>query len=155
VSELIIDESNFSEYFFDVRQNTPQRGQVMARYSAGAEFVDGRLKQDIIDLVRNKDKAAAASRVMRKLGCATEADSFRIPREIAEDLLSGMTAEQVEQKAYKYTIEAFYYTEKQHIPLDDPHWSVISLSNLDEFLDAADNKLKIRSKIVDEKKADE
>ncbi len=148
-AELVIDEANFDSYFHDVRMNKPRRGQIMARYAATAEFCDGRLKRDVVGLILNKDKAVAATNVMRKLGCATQKDSIRICREIAADLVSGMTEEEVCEKVYKFGFEAFYYTKKEFVPVDDPHWSVISLKNLDEFLDGAQNKYKISSKIID------
>lgn len=147
--ELVIDDTNFDQYFFDVRMNSPKRGQVMARYAAMAEFVGGRLKKDIIDLIVNRDKAEAATRVMQKLGCAVERDSIRVVKEIAKDLASGMTPQEVEDKPYKYNVEVFYYTQKEYVPTDDPHWSLIALKNLDEFLDAAGNKLQIRSRVVE------
>lgn len=43
--ETVIDESNFNEYFFDVRKHGPKRNQIMARFSAVAEFVDGQMKR--------------------------------------------------------------------------------------------------------------
>ena len=147
-SELVIDQNNFEQYFFDIRRHKPQKGQVMARYIAVAEFVDGLMKKNIIDLL-HKDKAEAAVSVMRKLGCATEKDSIRIVREVCDDLVSGMTPEEVEAKIYKYTLESFYYTKKEYVPLDDPHWSLINIKNMDEFLDAANQKCKITAKIVD------
>lgn len=148
--EVEITAENFDQYFFDVRKNRPKRGQVMARYAAVAEFLDGQLKKDIVDLIYNKDRPETATRVMRKLGCATERDAIRICKEIAYDLAQGLTPQQVEQKVYKYVLEVFYYTEKQNIPIDDPHWSVIGLNNLDEFLDAADNRIKMKVKLADE-----
>lgn len=148
MTEEIIDESNFNEHFFDVRLHKPQRGQIMARYAAVAEFVNGRLKKDIIDLIYAKNKPEAATRVMRKLGCAAERDAIRVCREIARDLVAGLTPQEVEEKIYKYTIEVFYYTFKENVPVGDPHWSTISLKNLDEFLDAADNKLRMKTKII-------
>lgn len=153
--ELVIDESNFHEYFFDVRMHRPKRGQVMARYSGIAEFVDGRMKQDVVDLLRTKDKGQIAVQVLRKLGCATERDAIRVCKEICQDLLT-MPVEEVIQKTYKYTIEVFYYTQKEYVPTDDPHWSVISLINAGEFFtDAAGNKLKMEAKVVkDEKTTD-
>ena len=39
-SELIIDENNFEQYFFDVRRHKPQKGQIMVKYTAIAEFID-------------------------------------------------------------------------------------------------------------------
>lgn len=149
--ELVIDESNFGEYFRDCRTNKPQRGDIIARYAAVAEFVDGRMKLDIIDLLTRTDKAVAATQVMRKLGCATQQEAVRICREICEDLANGMPPEEVERKVYRYTLEVFYYTKKEYVPVDDPHWSVISIDNLDEFLDMGDNKLRMTMKIVETK----
>lgn len=153
--ELVIDEKNFAEYFRDCRISRPERGDVIARYSAVAEFIDGQMKRDIIDLLHNRDKAFAATQVMRKLGCATQADSVRVCKEICQDLAAGMSLKEVEQKVYQYNIEVFYYTKKEYIPIDDPHWTVIGINNLDEFLDQANQRLKIRSKIIEKEKEPE
>ena len=56
MSELVIDESNFTEYFKDCRIHRPERGDVMAKYTAIAEFVDGAMKKDVIHLLLNHDK---------------------------------------------------------------------------------------------------
>lgn len=150
MNELVINESNFEEYFKDCRKHKPQKGDIMARYTACAEFIDGRMKCDIIDLLHNYDKANAAVQVMRKLGCATEQDSIRICKEVCQDLLSGMTLKEVEQKVYKYVLEVFYYTKKEYVPLGDPHWSIISINNLDEFLDQAGQRVSLKCKLKDE-----
>lgn len=146
--DLVIDETNFSEYFKDCRLHRPERGDVMAKYTAIAEFCEGRLKKDIIDLLLNKDKALAATQVMRKLGCASEFDAVRICKEIAEDLANGMSPEDVEKKVYKFKLETFYYTKKEYIPKDDPHWTSIGIANLEAFLDKQHRKVTIESKIV-------
>ena len=101
-NEIVIDEANFSQYFRDCRMNRPERGDIMAKYTAIAEFIDGRMKKDVIDLLMNHEKAYAATQVLRKLGCATEFDSIRICKEIAEDLASGFTPEEVENKVYEH-----------------------------------------------------
>lgn len=147
--ELHIDESNFNDYFRDCRISKPERGDVMACYTAVAEFVDGHMKRDIIDLLANKEKAVAATNVMRKLGCATQRDAYRVCREIAEDLDSGLTADEVEKKSYRYQFEMFFYTKKEYVPIDDPHWSIINIANLDSFLDSQKRKVTISSKIID------
>lgn len=147
-TEIIIDENNFENYFFDVRRFKPKHGQTMARYMAVAEFIDGMMKKNIIDLL-HKDKAEAAVSVMRKLGCATEGDSIKVVREVCDDLVSGMSIDDVENKVYKYTLESFYYTQKEHIPTDDPHWSPVNVRNMDDFMDAANRKCKMTAKIVD------
>ena len=151
--ELVINETNFKEYFRDCRNARPERGDVMARWMAKAEFVDGRMKQDVIELLACKDKAIAATKVMQKIGFSTLHDAVRVCKEICKDLDSGMTIEEVEAKAYPYNMEMFYYTKKEYVPKNDPHWSVIGLENLDEFMDAADQKLMIKSRFIDKKDA--
>lgn len=146
--ELVIDEKNFTEYFRDCRTSRPTRGDVMAKYTAIAELVGGRMKTDLIDLLVNKDKAFAATQVMRKLGCASQKDAIRVCREIAEDLAKGLTPEQVEQKPYEYQMEAFYYAKKEHVPTNDPHWCIIGIDNLDTFLDSVEQKLSIEARVL-------
>jgi hypothetical protein len=46
-------------------------------------------------------------------------------------------------------LESFYYTQKENFPLNDPHWVLINVKNMDEFLDASNKKCKITAKIVD------
>ena len=147
--ELIINESNFTQYFRDCRTSQPERGDIIACWTGVAEFIEGRMKKDIMDLLSNKEKAFAATQVMIKLGRATQKDAIRICKEITSDLISGMSQEEVEKKSYEYTIELFYYTKKEYIPLNDPHWSTIGIENLDEFLDQANQRIKIKSKIVE------
>lgn len=148
--ELIINDSNFSEYFRDCRTSKPDKGDILARWTGIAEFVDGRMKKDIIDLLLNKEnKAAAAVQVMRKLGGATEAEAIRICKEIAKDLHAGYSVDDVENKIYEYQIELFYYSKKEYVPVNDPHWTIIGIDNLDEFIDKANEKFQITAKIVE------
>ena len=151
--ELVINETNFSEYFRDCRTSRPERGDVIAQYMARAEFIDGHMKKDIIDLISNHDKAIAATNVMRKLGCATQKDAIRVCREICQDLASGMSPKEVEEKVYKYDMEMFFYSKTEFVP----HWTIIGINNLDEFLDQGNQRLKMTTKIVkgDESKTEE
>jgi hypothetical protein len=100
--ELIIDEKNFDEHFFDARQNTPKKGQVIACYTAVADFIRGYEKGNIIDLLCNTGKVEPCAQVMRKLLYASELDAYRVPRMISEDLAGGMTVDEVQDKDYKY-----------------------------------------------------
>jgi hypothetical protein len=135
MSELEITDENFDEYFFDVRKHGPKRGQIMACYTATAEFVDGNLKRDITYLLASTNKAKECVQLLRKLGWANEQDAIRVCKEIAEDLHAGMHSDEIAEKVYKYKLEAFYYTQREYVPEDDPHWSTIELTNLDEHLD--------------------
>jgi len=124
--QTIIDESNFDEYFFDVRKHAPKAGQVLAKYRAVACFCDGQQKRDLIQLLK-EDKAKEAALVMRKIHFAKEPDCYRVCREMCEDLASGMSDEEVAAKEYEYVLEAFYYTQRECVPKNDPHWETIQL----------------------------
>lgn len=128
--EIIIDSSNFADYFFDVRRFGPKEGQIMAKFSAVAIFGDGPEKRDIIKILR-KDKAEAAAMVMKKIHCAREPDCYRICREMVEDMLNGMSDDEVAEKEYEFVLEAFYYTKREYIPKGDPHWETIDLVKYD------------------------
>lgn len=129
--DIEITPENFDQYFFDVRRHKPMKGYVMAKYTAVAEFVDGQHKRDIINLLK-KDKAVAATQMMRKIHFSREPDCYRICREMCEDLLSGLTDRQVEEKAYEYVLQAFYYAKKEHVPTGDPHWELITTLKFDK-----------------------
>lgn len=132
--QIEINDDNFKEYFRDVRRAKPEKGEVIAKYSAIAEFVDGGEKRQIISLlIDTENKMEATVQIMRKLLFASEVDAHRVPRIMAEDLLSGMSLDEVANKPYKYTLEMFFYTNPDNIPKDDPHWTCISVLNLDEF----------------------
>lgn len=128
--ELVIDASNFAKYFFDVRRFGPQAGQIMAKFTAVAAFGDGPEKRDLIKILR-MDKAEAAAMVMKKIHCAREPDCYRVCREICDDLVSGMSEDEVAAKEYEYVLEAFYYTKREYLPEGDPHWETIDTVQFD------------------------
>lgn len=165
----VIDESNFHEYFVDVRKHGPKKGQILARFSAVADLIEGQLKQDIIYLLSTMDNGGiSAVKVMQKLGCATYEAAIDVCMEIAEDLKTGysesdvevgthpdsnrplpdLVSEKVEKKVYSYHYEQFFYTQAECVPKDDKHWDIIQINNLDEHLDKVDGGGEIRSKIV-------
>ena len=61
---------------------------------------------------------------------------FRIPRAIAEDLVSGISEEDVRKKEYKYNFQMFFYVKPEYVPKDNPHWTTVSILNVS-------NKIKI------------
>jgi len=144
--ELVIDESNFDEYFFDVRTNKPQPGQVLACYDAIAEFIDGDLKRDIIQLLLQNNRAGAtAPRLMQKLAGATNKSAIKVVKEMLSDLISGMSITAVAVKPYEFHCQHFYYTKKEYLPDNDPHWWSTSLLDVRE-LDASEVSEKLTGK---------
>jgi len=128
--EVVIDDSNFHKYFFDVRKHGPKSGQVMAKFTAVAVFGDGPEKRDVINLLKI-DKAFQATMVLHKIHCARTPDCYRVCREICEDLISGMSDEEVEAKEYQFVIESMFYTKKEYVPVADPHWELLSTLQFD------------------------
>lgn len=128
---IVIDASNFDQYFFDARKNRPKKGQVLAKFTAFAVFGSGQQKRDIIQLVKT-DKIYQASQVMQRIHMARVPECYRLLREICEDLYNGMTDEQVENKEYEFVIESIFYTNKQYVPKGDPHWETLSVLEFDQ-----------------------
>lgn len=135
LKELEITAENFTEYFFDVRRHKPKAGQILAKFSAVAAFGPGQAKKDIIKLLLMDDKVHQAVQVMNRIHCAKFPDAYIVCREIAEDLLNGLTIREVENKEYEFVIEAFYYTNREYVPKNDPHWETIQVLDYD-----SDNK---------------
>lgn len=141
---LIIDEKNFDQYFFDVRKFGPKKGQIMAKYSAIAVFADGSAKRDLIKILL-QNKAEAAAMVMRKIHCAREPDCYRVCRQMTEDLLRGMSEDEVAKKEYEFVLEAFYYTEEKYLPKNDSHWETLDLISYDEETKTYKSKIVLNS----------
>jgi hypothetical protein len=146
MEEIELNSENFNKYFFDVRKHKPQKGQIMVCYAAMADLVNSPEKASLVDLLINNDKALAATQVMRKLFLASDLDSIQVPIKIAEDLHGGMSIKEVMEKKYRYRLEMFFYTLPEHVP-QDPHWTTISILNLNEFVDTQDG-VTIKSKFV-------
>lgn len=128
LSDLVIDESNFNQYFFDTRHHPPKPGQILACYEAKADFIDGNLKRDIIHILISKDNASqSAVQLMQKLAGATDLASIDVIKSIMKDLYSGMSTEEVAAKPYEFQFRYFYYTYRQCMPKNDPHWWSTSL----------------------------
>ena len=148
MSDLVINESNFNEYFFDVRLHKPKPKQVMASYTVIAELNDGPEKRQIIELLRLTDKVSSAIQIVQKGLSAKERDSYRLLREMAEDLLSGMSVEDVAAKPYQFTMELCFWTQVEHIPRNDPHWACVSILNLEDYF--AKKDITVTSKIIED-----
>lgn len=139
-NDLVIDENNFETYFRDTSKNVPEQGDVMAKYTAVAEFVYGDLKQDIVRLLKTSDFGAKTSlQLMKKLGKASEKEALKLVKNICADLYGGMTDQEVLAKPYNYILEMCFFTKKEYVPEDDLHWEVLTINNLDNFLDVKES----------------
>jgi hypothetical protein len=133
MSEFVINDSNFDQFFHCIKKNGPKHGQIMARFISKAELIAGEEKGYLIDLlVTNPMGAEMGVQVARKAFDAQESEAIKLCKSIAKDLVNGMTKQQVMEKAYSYTLEKFFWTEEKYVPKDDPHWQVIKVTILNE-----------------------
>lgn len=127
MDDLVIDESNFNKYFFDVRTSSPQKDHVMACYTAVAELISGEDKKRLINILTTPGTAAAASQFMKKVFLSLELDSIQVPIDILTDLKTN-SIEYVMEKPYKYSMQMLFYAKREHIP-EDPHWTIMEIIN--------------------------
>lgn len=139
MSELIIDDTNFNQYFRDVLTNRPQPGDVMASYKAVAELRDGELKEQIVEsLFLENIGPKKAVTLMTKLGKAPRQEAIKLVKKIFMDLYNGMSKPMVISKTYEYLFEIFYYTKEEYVPRDDKHWEIVKIQNLDQYFNKND-----------------
>lgn len=139
MSELIIDDTNFDQYFKDVLTNRPQPGDIMACYKAIAELRNGDLKEQIVEsLFLENIGPKKAVTLMTKLGKAPRQEAIKVVKNIFMDLYNGMSKNMVIAKTYEYLFEIFYYTKEEYVPKNDKHWQIIKIQNLDEYFSKKD-----------------
>lgn len=118
----------FEGNFFDVKTNRPRPGQILAKFTAMADFVDDWVKKNVVSLLcKVPGGAASAQKVLRNMVGATEIDSIRVPLAIAKDLAEGMTEAEVLEKPYRFRLEKYWWAERAAVPSDNPHWTVIDV----------------------------
>jgi hypothetical protein len=134
-AELVIDEKNFSEYFRDASKFPPRKNDVLVRYRAIANFINGDDKKDVVfQLSSSSFGAKSAIQIVKKLGKTNEKEALSVVKRICEDLYGGMKEEEVLAKPYSYVLEMFFFADKEHVPKDDKHWDCLTINNLDEYL---------------------
>jgi len=136
MSDLIIDENNFSQYFRDVLTNKPSKGDVLVCYKAIAELCDGDLKEQVVEsLFLDKVGPNKAITLLTKIGKSSRKEAISLIKKISYDLYNGMSKPMVLAKAYEYLFEIYYYSKEEYLPKNDKHWEMVKINNLDEYLD--------------------
>lgn len=148
MSELVIDDSNFHEYFKDTLTNKPQKGDVMACYKAIAELRDGDLKEQIVEaLFLENIGPSKAITLMTKLGKAPRREAIKVIKNIFMDLYNGMSKPMVIAKTYEYLFEIFYYTKEEYVPKNDKHWEIVEIKNLEQYFSKRNIDIFVESNI--------
>lgn len=130
-------EENIWENFKDVKlERRPEKDDILVRYTAIAELVDGEDKKELINLIFSDGRMMSAINFMRNLFCAIEEDSYRVPKEIIKDYSEKkMSVEEILEKPYRYQMEKLFFTKDKFFPKDDPHWQRINLISLEKSKD--------------------
>ena len=130
MDEIVIDENNFSKYFKDTKTNKPEHGDILVFYRSMADLVEGEMKNQMIDALFHENIGAQkAIQIFMKLGGATHKEAIKVVKSMNDDLIAGFSVEDVYKKSYSFLLELSFYTKKEFVPKDDPHWEVIQLKN--------------------------
>jgi hypothetical protein len=130
MDEIVIDETNFEQYFRETSKNKPEPGDVLAFYKSMAELTEGDLKSQMINaLFHEKIGAQKAIQLFVKMGKVEHKQAVLVVKEMCQDLLNGISQDEVLKKSYKFFLQLSFYTKKEYVPTDNPHWEVITLKN--------------------------
>ena len=133
-----LNHPDFPKYFRYTDTSEPEKGDIIAKFGAIAEIVGGADKDHLINVCLQPDSAKAAAQVMRKVFNAAEWDVWGVPRQITEDLVNGMSVDDIKEKIYSYALELFFYTKPMYMPKPDEndhrYWSLIRIVNLEDYL---------------------
>jgi len=136
LEEFGITDDNFDDYFFSADNRKPEKGQVMVRFNAIAELVDGNLKRDMINLLLNNKKGAiGASKMLQVFGKAVEEDCVQVTLKMAEDLYEGVSEDEVAKKSYKFRLQQLFYTQPEYASaiIKLPFWTKIKMIDIREI----------------------
>ncbi len=124
--ELVIDETNFSDYFREITKSMPAHGDALVCFRALAHFCDGPLKQEVINLLRYEFGSVqkCVGRLIR-FGGATREQAVKLLLDISKDLMDGMNVNDVLKKEYPFVFEKMYYAKPEHVPVDDKRWQIL------------------------------
>jgi hypothetical protein len=128
--DVIIDDSNFEQYFKDASKHRPEKGECLAIFKSMAELVNGDIKQEVILAVTTNEYGGqgAVQTLMKKCNMSYK-EALRVCKEICQDCTT-LSEQEVLDKPYKFLFEKQYYTHKDFVPKDNPHWQVVGLKNI-------------------------
>ena len=127
---IIIDDSNFEEYFKDASKHRPEKGECLAIFRSMAELVNGDIKQEVILAVTTNEYGgqSAVQTLIKKCNMSYK-EALRVCKEICQDCTK-LSDQEVLDKPYKFLFEKQYYANKDYVPKDNPHWQIVGLKNI-------------------------
>ena len=153
MTDCIIDETNFDQYFKEVEKGSPEKEDVIAVYTALAELCGGEIKKDIIYLLQTYPEIGAkqAITIATKLCKTNYEQALKLVTDICKDLFDGKDYDFVYNKVYEYIIEIYYYTKAENIPENNRHWNKVTIQNYDDYI----RKLKDYNEYINDGKTEQ
>jgi hypothetical protein len=128
--KVVIDDSNFAQYFKEAGKHSPDKGDSMAVFRACAEFVDSDIKRDVISKLRETDGGAKfVVQILMKKCNMSYVEAIKISKEVCKDL-EIMSEEDVLKKPYKFVFETKYFVNRELVPENNPHWELVNLKSV-------------------------
>lgn len=141
MNDVEINESNFHEYFSDARTTKPKQGQILAKYVAVADFIEGDHKQHVIDLLK-KGRVTESVQVLTRIHGAKVPWCYKVLRDMCEDLLKYSTP-YVEKNPYEMVVEYLFWANPEHVPKNDQHWQTLNVIEYDSETNEYRSKIEI------------
>lgn len=111
----------------------PQLDDTLVRYRACADLIDCPEKKQVLELLCTKKNGyLTASKILERLiGMRNEA-ALKLMREMILDVKAGLTETEILEKPYRFVLEKLFWTKKEHVPENDPHWDKIEVSYISQ-----------------------
>jgi hypothetical protein len=139
---MTTENSEMMKNFRPLRNNVPEKDDIICSYTAVAYFVNGQFKKSVVENLMTREQGSnVALSQMVNLANARHKEAIECLKEILMDLEAGMSLEMVLMKEYKFIIEAFYYTKPEYVPQNDLHWKIINIKNMEDFVE---NNIKMK-----------
>lgn len=125
-TELTISEENFHKYFRNIRNKKRQKNDVIAVFQSSAVFQNGKLKEEIVDLLCNEfGSVAKCVGKLFKYAYVSQNEAIRLCKEIIKDFTNNISRDDIVRKEYPFFLQMFFYTKEKYVPKDDARWMVL------------------------------
>ena len=117
MTDLIITDENFNQYFRDITKHARQDGDILVSYRSLMELPDCQLKRDVIRFLTEVDHGAnLAVEALMRYAAASKHAAIALCARMTVDLAKEKKPGHVAGKTYQYESVLFFYINKDHFP---------------------------------------
>ena len=112
----------------------PKEGMVLVGFACDAALEGKDLKQEILELLKEKDVGYRKAVILfKEKGLPSFDEAKRVVNEIKKDFGRERNAQKVLKKKYVYAINRVFWTEEQNIPPKDPRYFKLNIIDLEKL----------------------